>query len=74
MCASLALSPKPEASRLLEYPIPSTLMSEVVELVACPTFLHVELGSLIRLSRDWVRVTHVTITCDKVRVTHMIVT
>ena len=39
MRASLALSPMPEAACLLEYPISSTLMPEVVELVACSTFL-----------------------------------
>ena len=47
MRVPLALSSMPEVACLLEYPISSTLMPEVVELVACLTFRPIELGSLI---------------------------
>ena len=47
MRALIALSPMLEAACLLEYPISSTSMTEVVELVACLTFLPVKLKSLI---------------------------
>ena len=47
MHAPLALSPMPEVACLLKYLIPSTVMPEVVELVACTTFLPVKFKSLI---------------------------